>query len=301
LAPSDQSRTGNVVASAAGPWAVDLHVPGTITAAGGEGLATPLTLLENQNQRGGAAFSQTDRYAFGYEVVPATADATIVNFADDAEAQAAYASMIDAQATVTYVGRATFAGKHCETSDPAYDFSRIPRTVPFRLSFATPTSYVNCQNQDNQGAPLDDEEYQRGVAIPVNAQALAQITLHLEHVWFSATVHDPPLRFDQLAAQLVDQGEAAEVTLDSLVGLDPSAFTDASGAALPFRSCDGSALPVGKQLSFEHGSVALDRGAKPNAALRDYRDFIQYVQSTQGHLNGGEGLCFVNRNYPSPP
>jgi hypothetical protein len=172
--------------------------------------------------------------------------------------------------------------------------------VPFRLSFATPTSYVNCQNQDNQGAPLDDEEYQRGIAIPVNAEALAQITLHLEHVWFSATVHDPPLRFDQLAAQLVDQGDAAEVTLDRLVGLDPSAFTDASGAALPFRSCDGSALPLGKQLSFEHGSVSLDRGAKPTTALRDYRDFIQYVQSTQGHLNGGEGLCFINRNYPSP-
>jgi hypothetical protein len=25
------------------------------------------------------------------------------------------------------------------------------------------------------------------------------------------------------------------------------------------------------------------------------------VQSAQGHLNGGEGLCYVKRNYPSPP
>jgi hypothetical protein len=27
---------------------------------------------------------------------------------------------------------------------------------------------------------------------------------------------------------------------------------------------------------------------------------VEYVQSTQGHLNGGEGLCFVDRQYPSP-
>ena len=35
-------------------------------------------------------------------------------------------------------------------------------------------------------------------------------------------------------------------------------------------------------------------------ALRDYRDFMTYDQSTQGHLNS-DGLCFVKRNYPSPP
>jgi hypothetical protein len=301
LAPSDQSRTGSVVATAPGPWAVDLHAPGTIPASGGEGLATPLTLLENQNARGGAAFSQTDRYAFGYDVVPATADATIVNFGDDDEAQAAYASMIDAGATVMYVGTATFEGESCQASDAAYDFGQLPKKVPFRLLFATPTTFSNCQNQDNQGDPLPDENYARGIAIPVNTDALAQITLHLEHVWFSATVHDSPLRFDQLAAQLVGKPDDAEVTLDDLVGLDPSAFTDAAGNPLPFRSCDGSALPAGKQLRFDNGSVPLDPGAKPTAALRDYHDFIQYVQSTQGHLNGGEGLCFVNRHYPSPP
>ena len=40
--------------------------------------------------------------------------------------------------------------------------------------------------------------------------------------------------------------------------------------------------------------------ASSASALRDYRDFIQYVQSTQGHLNSGEGLCFSQRHYPSP-
>ena len=300
LVPSDQSRTGSVVATAAGPWAIDLHADGTIPAAGGEGLATPLTVIENQTERGGAPFAHDDRYAFGYDVVPASADAALVNFADDAEAQAAYAEMIDAGATVLYIGHATFRGSDCQTSDPAYDFATFPKEVPFKLAFQTPTSFLNCQNQDNQGAAFEDEEYQRGIAVPVNGDALAQITLHLEHVWFSATVHDPTLRFDQLAARLVGKPEDAIVTLDDLTGVDPTAFTDASGAPLPFRNCDGSALPAGKQLRFDNGSVPVDPGASPQNALRDYRDFIQYVQSTQGHLNGGEGLCFVERRYPSP-
>lgn len=301
LVPSDQSQTGGVVARASGPWAVDLHVPGTIDAAGGEGLAIPLGRIENQTELGGAAFSSTDRYAFGYDVLAATKDAEIVNFGDDDEAQAAYAEMIDAGTTVMYVGTATFEGSDCASSDDGYDFDKVPKKVPFRLAFATPTSFVNCQNQDNQGAPFDDEEYQRGIAIPQNRDALAQMTLHLEHVWFSATVHDPALRFDQLAARLVGKPDGTVVTLDDLVGVDPTAFTDAEGAPLPARSCDGSALPKGTQLRFDTGSVPVDPGAKPSQALRDYRDFVQYVQSTQGHLNGGEGLCFVERHFPSPP
>lgn len=301
LVPTDQSRTGPVVASAAGPWAVDLHVPGTLDAAGGEGLATALTLIENQNERGGRAFANDERYAFSYEVLPASRDAQPVNFAGDDAAEAAYAEMIDAGATVLYVGTATFRGEDCVTQDDEYDFGKLPTRVPFRLAFRTPTSFVNCQNQDNQGQPLDDEEFQRGVAVPANRNALAQITLHLEHAWFSATVHDPALRFDQLAARLVGKPEGSVVTLDDVVGVDPSAFTDAEGTPLPARSCDGSGLPNGRQLRFDSGSVPLDPGATPSKALRDYRDFAQYVQSTQGHMNGGEGLCFPQRNYPSPP
>ena len=301
LAPSDQSRTGPVVARAAGPWAVDLHVPGTIPGAGGEGLAIPLARLERETERGGAALANDQRYGFGYDVLPASADATIVNFEGDDGAQAAYQSMIAAGATVLYVGTATFAGRACTSGDDGYDFTLFPAKVPFELAFKTPTSFLNCQNQDNQGDPFPDEEYQRGIAVPANGDALAQITLHLEHFLFSATVHDPSLRFDQIAAQLVGKPVGSVVTLDDLAGVDPTAFTDAAGKPLPARSCDGSALPSGQQLRFETGSVPVDPGAKPSVALRDYRDFIQYVQSTQGHLNGGEGLCFVERGYPSPP
>jgi hypothetical protein len=282
-----------------GPWAVDLSVPGTVAAAGGEGLAIPLAEIEQLAS--GDPLASDQRYAFGYDLLPASADAKVVNFAGDDEASAAYAEMIEAGASVMYVGRAHFRGQDCAAQDDAYDFEQLPETVPFRLAFRTPTSFINCQNQDNQGEAFPDEEYQRGIAVSENADSLAQITLHLEHVLFGATVHDPSLRFDQLAAQLVGRPEGSVVTLDDLIGLDPTAFTDGSGAALPARSCDGSELPPGKQLRFETGSVPVDPGASARQALRDYYDFIAYVQSTQGHLNGGEGICFVERHYAAPP
>lgn len=299
LSPTDQSRSGPVVARAEGPWAVDLRVPGSVPGAGGEGLAVPLTTFERRSD--GEAFAADERYAFGYELQAASTDATITNFAGDDDAERAYAEMIESGASVMYVGTATFRGESCEQADEGYDFSQIPETVPFRLAFTSPATFANCQNQDNQGDPFADEEYQRGVAPGRGAGALAQITLHLEHFLFSATVHDPTLRFDQLAAQLVGKPQGHELEMDDLVGVDPTAFTDGDRQPLPARSCDGSALPSGRQLRFETGSVPVDPGQRPEDALRDYRDFIHYVQSTQGHLNGGEGLCFVERQYPSPP
>ena len=37
----------------------------------------------------------------------------------------------------------------------------------------------------------------------------------------------------------------------------------------------------------------------PASVMRDYNDYMRYVQSTQGHLNS-DGLCYVKRHYPSP-
>jgi len=293
MAPSDQSQTGPVVQSAAGPWAVDLHEPGTVPGAGGEGTATPITTLEGD-------FEPDQRYAFGYDVITATDQATRLNFAGKAEAEDAYQEMIAKGYTVLFVGTATFKGQSCDVSDPAYDFSALPKTVSFRLGFSAPTSFINCQNQDNQGDAFADEEYQRGVAIPTNAPGKAQMTLHLDHAFYSSLVHEPALFFDQMAARLVGKPDTAVLTLDDLKGVDPTAFTDANGAALPWRVCDGSMLPMTKQRGFETGSVPVDPAGMPDKALRDYADFVHYVVSAQGHLNGGEGLCYVKRNYPSP-
>lgn len=290
-APTDQSQMGAEVVRAEGPFAVDLHRAGDVPGAGGEGTAIALTTLSGD-------LASDRRYALSYDTLPASAEATRVNFADDAEASALYERMIAAGYTVAYAGTATFRGTNCVSSAQSYDFAALPTTVEFELGFATPVSALNCQNQENQGDPFAGEEYQRGVALRGNTTALAQLTIHVDHPFYSDVEHEPALYFDQFAARAPS---GAALTMDALVGLDPTAFVDGAGAPLPWRSCDGSALPAGAQRGFGVGSVPVNPSADPAAALRDYRDYVQYVQSSQTHLNGGEGLCFIQRNYPSPP
>jgi hypothetical protein len=301
-APTDQSQTDAVVARMAGPWAVDLHKPGTVPGAGGEGLATHVISIPNQTENGGAPFATDTRYAFGYDLVVATDGATKVNFDGDAAAETAYAEMVAGEYAIYYVGTATFKGDAtCETSDEAYDFDALPTTVPFKLGFKTPTSFLNCQNQDNAGDAFPDEEYQRGISVPENQAATAQMTLHLEHAFYGDVEHEPAIYFTQMAAQLVGKPAGTAVRTEDLVGLDPTAITDAAGASLPWRVCGGSALPATDQMGFETGTVPVDPSKPASDALRDYHDYTSYVLSTLGHLNGGEGLCFVKRNYASPP
>ncbi|HEX5097885.1 MAG TPA: hypothetical protein VFV94_00220 [Polyangiaceae bacterium] len=300
--PADPSQTGAPVAKLAGPWAVDLALPGDATAAGGEGSAVPLARFSGQNLRNDEPFANDERYAFGYRIAPATAGASRVNFAGDAATEALYERMIERGYTMLYAGTATFRGAACVTSDLDYDFAELPTSVPFELGFVTPTSYENCQNQENQGDPFEGEEYQRGIAVLANQAALAQITLHLEHPFFSDTVHDSPVYFDQLAARLAGAPPRTTLESESLAGVDPTAFTDGRGRPLPWRQClAGQQLPVSRQRGFGVGHVLVDRAGEPREAFRGYLDLMSYLVSTEGHLNGGEGLCYVNRAYPSPP
>jgi hypothetical protein len=301
VAPSDQSRTGEVVAEVTGPWAVDLAKPGEVPGAGGEGTAIKLFDIDKMNKRGDEPFAADQRYAFSYSTVNASAGATKVNFANDAVASALYDALAAQGCTVAYVGTATFRGDAtCAVSDATYDFTAVPTTVPFTLCFNTPTEYLNCQNQENQGDPFPDEEYQRGIPIKDNQATLAQLTFHLEHPFYSDVEHEPVLYFDQLAAQLAGAPPGSELTLDALTGLDPTAFTDGAGQDLPWRRCDGGDLPAGTQRSFEAGSIPIGPGQDPSSGFRDYGDYVRYVQSSQGHLNGGEGICYTRRSYPSP-
>jgi hypothetical protein len=293
--PSDQSQTDAVVARKSGPWIVDVAQEGSVPGAGGEGTAIPLFTFDAKDD--GSAFATDRRYALSYAITGATSSATPVNL--DADGEAALAEMIAGGYSLYFVGTATFVGTECQSSDAAYDWSAVPTTVPIRLGLEAPVEFVNCQNQDNQGEPFPDEEYQRGIAVKANQTVTAQLTLHVDHPFYSDVEHEPELFFDQMAAQLVGRAEGTALTVNLLAGVDPTAFVDGAGNALPWRRCDGTA-PASGQRAFDTGSIGVNPAGDPSSVFRDYRDFVYYVTSSMGHLNGGEGLCYVKRGYASP-
>jgi len=301
--PGDESKTGALVAEVDGPFAIDLHKddPSYLPGKGGAGeRAVPLAALKNQNKKGGAAFpTDGTRFAFGFDMIPASCSAQNVNLGPKALAD--YQQMVTEGCVVLYVGTATFKGTSCTPNDP--EFAKLPTTVNFRLCFKSPTTYVNCQNPDNDPAnPFPQEEHQRGIAFKANTSVVAQVTVHTDHPFWENTLHDQPAHFDQFAARAVGaDGGTPTVTLDMMNGVDFTAFKDALGNNLPWRSCLPTYTPPGMgTMSFNPESVPTQPpNGDPAKGLRDYYDFSTYNQSTQGHLNSN-GLCFVKRNYPSP-
>ena len=301
-----QLGTGKLVARLDGPWAVDLsrHDASYLAGkGGGSELAVPIAALDNQNQNGGAAFA-TDgtRYAFGFDVVPANESARNVNL--DAEALAHYEQMVLDGCTVSYVGTATFKGDPQVEGCVTEASQNWPTTVNFSLCFKSPTSYLNCQNPDNDPAEAisSAEEHQRGIAFLSNSSVLAQVTLHTDHPFWDSVLHDSPAHFDQYAARAVTTDGVASVTLEDTRGVDYTAYSDRQGRPVDWRYCvdpptDVHPKLVGAMRFDPHGVPASD--GNPASGLRDYYDFATYNQSTQGHLNS-DGLCYVKRNYASP-
>jgi hypothetical protein len=300
---------GGVVAEADGPWAVDLahDGPENLAGKGDPGVkAVPIVALKNQNRNGNRAFG-TDgtRYAFGFDIVTATASALNVNL--DEAAQADYAAMVQDQCSVLYVGTATFKGgtlpgySDCNAGHDAWPAPNTP--VTFRLCFKSPTTYANCQNADLTGDALTGEDYQRGIPLSTTQSTLAQVTLHTDHPFWDSVLHDSPAHFDQFAARLVGQPVGTAATLEMTKGIDFGAYTDGLGNPVAWRTC--VAAPTDVHALFT-GPMAFDRESVPRAAtaadasgFHDYYDFATYNQSTQGHLNA-DGLCAVQRHYPSP-
>lgn len=317
LSPTDQALTGAPVARARGPWAVNLSVAGKVETpplgtASSVGLLRPadvgatvgrgssedqsirLVRLEDQNLHGGDAFDPAVRYGVGYRVIAANAGAKRVNL--DADASKDYEEMIAKGWSTLYVGTATFrGGADCRSSDPTYDYTKLPTIVRFRLGFATPVTYANCQNTDLKGQAFAGEEAKRGVQ--VDGPTFAQLTFHLEHAFWDTVDHDQAKPFfDPMAAS----ARGGVVTVEDLAAQDPSGFVDADGKPLPWRSCLAAVAAKPGQHKVDTGSVALvGKNGDPAKGLRSYADYVAYQQSTMGHLNA-DGLCAIARAYPSP-
>jgi hypothetical protein len=342
--PTDQSQVGQLVAELDGPWAVDMHANGTafpyIDGKEQGERAVAFAVLANENKNNGAPFpTDGTRLAVGFSAVVPTAKALNVNL--DADGLSNYAYMIQNKCTVLYVGTATWRGDTkpglCVPAtsgsgaggvgdsgsggvgqDP--EFALLPSTVQFDLCFSPAnaatlepgdpeTSFVNCDNQDNDPAPgLNGEPHERGIAFPSSGYAIGEVTFHTDHPFWESTKHDTPARFDPFAAQLVGvatDGGAPTVHLTDVVGVDYTGFKDRQGNVLPWRTCDPNYQnPNGGsrtgQMSFDPVHVPHCSNGDHSRGLCDYYDFSKYNQSTQGHWNGADGLCFVQRHYPSP-
>jgi hypothetical protein len=272
--------------------------------------------------------------------VPATSSAYNVNLTPDEAAD--FQLMVQKGYSVFYKGHLTWKGDKwqygCVTTnagagpdaglieagdaggvatyaDGRYDYSQMPNEgIRIELGFATPTNYVNCQNQQLTGTPNPGEAYPRGLIVSTSESTLAQITVHMDHPFWESFAENSPVHFDQIAAQYVgihDGGAVAHT--EDFVGVPFYAFTDKTGTPLPWRNCAGpNYTPPGNgQMSFDTLSVPVDPHAtctgnigddstKDNCkAERDYYAYIRFTQSTQGHLNS-QGLCYIDRHWPAP-
>jgi hypothetical protein len=299
--------------------------------------AIAFAALQNENKNGGAAFpTDGTRLAVGFSVVVPTPNALNVNL--DADGLDAYKYMVDNGCTVYYRGTATWQGNaggglcHVPVADGGVasdagdgkgneaEFANLPQTVNFDFCFkpansgglqpgAPETSWINCDNQDNDPAMgVNGEPHQRGIAFPKNKYVTGEVTFHTDHPFWESTQHDTPARFDQFAAQIVGvttDGGVPTVHFEDTKGVNYLGFTDKAGNVLPWRTCDpnynnpNGGSRVG-QMHFDPVKVAQCMNGDHSTGLCDYYDFSKYNQSTQGHWNGADGLCFVQRHYPSP-
>jgi hypothetical protein len=341
MVPTDQSQHGPLVAELDGPWAVDMHLNGpSFPYVDGKEMgerAISFAVLPNENKNGNAAFpTDGTRLAVGFSVVEPTNTALNVNL--DADGLDAYSYMLQNKCTVYYRGTATWVGNTngglCVAPNDAgvaadagngmgneAEFAKIPTTVNFDLCFkpaslgtlqpgALETSWINCDNQDNDPAtPLNGEPHQRGIAFKANTYIIGEVTFHTDHPFWESTKHDTPARFDQFAAQVVGvttDGGVPTVHFQDVTGVDYTGFTDKQGNVLPWRTCDPMYMnPNGGsrigQMHFDPVQVPHCMNGDHSTGLCDYYDFSKYNQSTQGHWNGADGLCYVQRHYPSPP
>jgi hypothetical protein len=277
--PGDQSVLGAKLARRKGPFVVDLKAVGNAMDKGGAGrvaIRLPIDDLKD-------VFDLEQRYAFSYDLVAVTPDATFVNVdADDPDVL----TMIEDGQRALFKGTARFKGQSCRSSIPDYDFESLPKEVQFEFGLEGAINYVNCQNPDNTGAPLEGEEAQRGIQMLPGRVTTAQITIHTDHLFWGAISHENLPMFDPFAAnaRLVDGTH--RVDLKTLESVPVPNISDAQGKPLPWRSCVDTSMYV---MPTQPPQITFDAGSQ---ALEHLRDFVQLNAATMGHLNA-DGLCYV--------
>jgi hypothetical protein len=140
--------------------------------------------------------------------------------------------------------------------------SKDGQDIELEYGFAFEVRHTHCVNGQDETD---------GLVVPTNATIDAQITVHLDHLFFDTYAsEDAQLRFDPMAAMAMD----GVVTLDDLAAqTNLSDLVDAAGEPL--------------DLAYESGSTF-------DPVPDDLRDYVIAAATTTGHFNG-EGHCDYTR------
>ncbi|MFW5920672.1 MAG: hypothetical protein ACOCUS_02440, partial [Polyangiales bacterium] len=125
-------------------------------------------------------------------------------------------------------------------------------------------------------ACINGTDETEGLVVANNAVVEAEITVHLDHLFFDSYATDEPsMRFDPIAAVADSEGR---VTLEAL----------ASQSLSDMRGLDGEPLTdeAGDPVVYDPGSLDL--------AERNLQEFVLAAATTTGHFNG-EGHCEYTR------
>ena len=278
MSPSDQSAVGASVARDERLFAIDVHKEGAFRGAG-EDSAIPLFAFQRTASQ--AMLDPEVRYAFSFDVVPATGTATNVNLSPSQFAD--YNEMIARGWTTLVSGTATYRGVTPAAGSPEAAF---PTSARFRYGFGAPAQYINCANPDNgmEGAP--------GVAPRTTGAVRAQITFHMEHLfWLRLNVEDPPTHFDHFAGRSTAgaMGGSAISTLEDLTGVAPTNLLDRMMRPIPDRGGQTMGYtPMGPRLTAQLNGAS---------GIEDLRGFMAFSARSMAHLNA-DGLCFVRPSGP---
>ena len=270
---------GEVVASADGPFAVDASIGGDIVGKSGEPDEKTVAIAAFSKQASGEAFDPATRYAFSYDLVPAAANAKIVNL--DAAGKALYDQAKEKGWSMIYAGTATYKGPAPEAGSV---FEKIPKEVKFTLGLKNPSSYLNCQNTDLEAT---GDEFPRGIQASTSKLTTVQITIHTDHgFWDKLNVEGTPLHFDPIAANASTDGT---VTIDDLVDVDVTGFKTKAGDVLPARSLVSDYTAPTGQLKYDTNGTSF---TKANSLA----SYLAYSAASGGHMNA-DGECEVKNNF----
>src|SRR5580698_67466 len=188
---------GAQVAHKVGPYVFDAHQAAGFVGKDGVEPASPMFVFNNEDD--GSSFDSNQRYAFSYDTVVAAYPAWNLNLTP--QGQADYDMMVSngwnkfIRATATYVGTGTYPDAPTQMKCNAF-----PMTVSFTMGWNDATSNTNGVNPFN--GDMDEANLaNRGIVILPNDAAIAQITMHVDHVfWDKLKQEGAALRFDPIAA-----------------------------------------------------------------------------------------------------